>query len=553
MAGVSSVRTEAALHGRSGTRAPLIAVLVSALALLAAIIAPKYVRGEAFLTRIAALEPHLRRYGPVAAAVVSIAVVWFVWDAFLPIAKVHDESSYLLQAEIFARGRWTVPTPPLPEFFEQPHVQVVPAVASKYPPGHALLLTLGALVGFPPLVPLLLTGITAALLFALAARLANPWVAVLTWIVWLSAPMVLRFQPSYFSELTTGALLLASWWALLEWRETRRRRWLLVLALAIGWGAITRPLTMLALAIPIGVIVIRDVVRLRLWRDFGLAVGVGVAVLSLLPLWSARTTGDWRVSPIEKYRKDYLPFDKVGFTPDTSPPRRMVTPVLKYVNDYYIAARKAQRLEALPRIVMDRLAGFGTAFFGGGARWPLLAVAIAGLFFMPGALRFAAVSALALFCAYLPYAFWSGWTVYYLEITPVLAAITAIGIWGVAQRVLRSEPRSRQSVLIAAAVVAVIAWPAIQHWRGDHRSRSALDRRFFSEIKRLPRPAIVFIQYSPRFPQHMAVVFNSADLDAEPVWVVHHRGARNEELRRLVPNRQSFDFEEEQLVRALSR
>lgn len=168
-------------------------------------------------------------------------------------------------------------------------------------------------------------------------------------------------------------------------------------------------------------------------------------------------------------------------------------------------------------------------------------------------MRFAAVSALALFASYLPYAFWAGWTVYYLEITPVLAAITAVGIWSVLQRVSKSEPRAKLGAILVTAAVAVIAAPAVLQWRGDHRSRSALERRFFSEIKRLPQPAIVFVQYSRRFPQHMAVVFNSPDLTAEPVWVVHDLGARNDELRRLAPNRQSFDFEEEQLVRELSR
>ena len=45
-----------------------------------------------------------------------------------------------------------------------------------------------------------------------------------------------------------------SWWALLEWRssngEGKGRRWLFVLALAVGWGAITRPYTTLLVAIP---------------------------------------------------------------------------------------------------------------------------------------------------------------------------------------------------------------------------------------------------------------------------------------------------------------
>src|SRR5438477_1241204 len=118
----------------------MIAVLLSALAIIAALLAPRYIRDESFAPKVERAETALRRFGPLATAVLSVAIAWFVWDAIVPIAQAHDENSYLLQADIFARGRWTVPSPPIPDFFEQPHVQVVPSVASKYPPGHALLL-----------------------------------------------------------------------------------------------------------------------------------------------------------------------------------------------------------------------------------------------------------------------------------------------------------------------------------------------------------------------------------------------------------------------------
>jgi hypothetical protein len=491
-------------------------------------------------------EDRLRRFGPPVAGVLSALLVWYVWDALVPIAKVHDESSYLLQAELFARGRWTAPSPPIPEFFEQPHVQVVPALASKYPPGHALLLAIGALVSFPPLVPLLLTGLTGAMVFGLATRVANPWIGLMTWTIWITAPIVLRFQPGYFSEVTSGAALLASWWALLEWRDTRRTRWLLVMALAIGWGAITRPLTMLALSIPIGVVVVRDVIRMRLWRDFALAFAVGVAVLAILPLWNARTTGDWRTNAVTEYRKDYLPFDKLGFTPDTTPPRRALTPELRFLYDSYLAVRKEQRVETAPMIAADRALQVSIGLFQG-SRLPLLLLAIAGLFVRNVALRFGVLSAIALLLAYVPYPYHAGWTLYYLEVTPVAAAVAAAGLWWALERFGTARPRMRAAALLTALVVAVLSIPNVAHWKQDSRTRSALERQFFAEIRKLPTPSIVFVRYSPRFASHINVVLNRPDLTEAPVWVVHDLGPRNEELRRLAPNRQSFDFDEDQL------
>jgi 4-amino-4-deoxy-L-arabinose transferase-like glycosyltransferase len=492
-------------------------------------------------------ENTLRRFGPMAAAVISALLVWYVWDAIVPIAKVHDESSYLLQAELFARGRWTAPSPPIPEFFEQPHVQVVPAVASKYPPGHALLLALGALLHFPPLVPLLLTGLSGALVFALATRVTNPWIGLATWTTWITAPIVLRFQPSYFSEVTTGAMLLVSWWSLLEWRDTRRTRWLLLLALAVGWGAITRPLTMLALAIPIGAVVLRDVVRLRLWRDLGLAFAVGVAVLAILPLWNVKTTGDWRRSAIGEYRKDYLPFDKPGFTADTSPPRRALNPVTRQLYETYLSARREQTLAQLPMIAGSRLVQLVDAFFRG-PRLLLLLLALGfGISVKVAALRFGLVSAGALFLAYLPYAHHAPWTLYYLEITPVFALLAAAGVWWALERLGKTQSRMRIGALLTALVVVALSIPTIAHWKRDARTRSAFNRQFLAEIGKLTTPTIVFVRYSPRFASHIDVVYNHPDLDAVPVWVVHDLGARNDALRRLAPNRQSLDFDEEQL------
>jgi hypothetical protein len=304
--------------------------------------------------------------------------------------------------------------------------------------------------------------------------------------------------------------------------------------------------------VPIGVVVIRDVIGSRLWRDLALAVAVGVAVLAILPLWNAKTTGDWRLNAVEEYRKDYLPFDKIGFTPDTSPPRRPVTPVLKHVYDYFLSARKEQTLASAPKIAGDRALQLTIAFFQG-SRLPLILFAIAGLLVRNSAFRFGAVSAAALFVAYLPYAHWAPWTIYYLEITPVVAALAAAGIWLALDRIATAVPRMRLGAVAAALVVAVFAIPTIDHWKRDSRTRSALDRRFLAEIKKLPAPAIVFVKYSPRFASHIAVVFNHPELAEVPVWVVHDLGARNEELRRLAPNRQSFDFEEEQLAQEASR
>ena len=516
----------------------------------AALLTPRVSSGDSWIERVARSESKLHRFGPVFVAFVSAVVVWFVWDPPPPAAIFHDQASYLLQAEIFAKGRWTALTPPMPAFFEQPHVVLVPALASKYPPGHALLLAPGAALGMPFLVPLLLTGMTAALLFALTARIANAFVAVFAWVFWISAPLVLRFQGSYFSEITTGALVLASWWFLLKWRETRTPRWLILVAFALGWGAITRPLTMLAVAVPIGVVVVRDTARHRTWRDFALAIVAGIGVLSILPLWSARTTGSWRLSPLTLYRHDYLPFDKPGLTADATPPRRAssMDPVLQSMYDHFMTQHRDHTWGAIPRAIGLRSVNLAIAFFQG-SRLFLLPFALVGLFAAVPALRFASATALTVFFAYLSYSHWEKWTLYYLELTSVVAAMTAVGMWRIAMRLHGRADRSMFAVGAAAVALLALALPAVQRWRREHRETGTFYREFAQSLERLPgQPAIVFVRYSQRAPHHVAVVRNHVDLARAPVWVVHDLGARNAELQRLAPNRSVHYFEEDQIV-----
>ncbi len=125
---------------------------------------------------------------------VSAALSWWMWRSLDAVPIVHDEAGYVLQAQIFARGMWAAPAPPLPHFFEQFHVFVSPVLAPKYPPGHAILLIPGVLLGLPGLMPVVLNGLTGALLFALVRRLSNPWVGLLAWFLWLVAPANLFFR-----------------------------------------------------------------------------------------------------------------------------------------------------------------------------------------------------------------------------------------------------------------------------------------------------------------------------------------------------------------------
>ena len=112
-----------------------------------------------------------------------------------------------MKPTIISHGRWTAEPTPVPEFFYQPHVLVAPHLASKYFPGHALLLALGALLQLAPqVVPLALAALSGMLLFRLVSKSLNATAGVFAWLIWISTPLVLgQYQASYMSEVTSGS------------------------------------------------------------------------------------------------------------------------------------------------------------------------------------------------------------------------------------------------------------------------------------------------------------------------------------------------------------
>ena len=92
------------------------------------------------------------------------------------IPEVHDEFAYLLAAETFASGRLTNPTPRFWEHLEGFHVLMTPTYTGKYPPGQAMAISLGIVLGHPILgVWLSVAFMVSATTWMLGALLPRRW------------------------------------------------------------------------------------------------------------------------------------------------------------------------------------------------------------------------------------------------------------------------------------------------------------------------------------------------------------------------------------------
>ena len=492
---------------------------------------------------------------PLMIAAAAIAITWSAWGSLDPLATVGDEAAYVLQARLLAHGRIAGDAPPIAEFFEQAHVLVTPRLAPKYPIGFGLALTPGVLVGAPALVPLLLTGLTGALVFLLCRRISRGSVALLASAIWLAGPGG-RFRSGYFSETLSGAMCLLAWYALLRWRTQRTGAWLITVAASMAMAAITRPLTALVFALPMAIVVLRDVVRLRSWRQVGAAAAVTFLILSALPVQNAATGGPWWKLTYGRYTRAYLPFDHMGLGLDGTSPTRNRPPDLERlaqayatVHRDYTASRMAPALVARFRVFLSDLSG----------EWilPVFLLLLVGLVAGPAALRFAAGTVALLFIVHLAYAHPPEWSLYYAEALPVGAAAIAAGVgvivsW-VAGRLSIDRPTERTALLLLLAS-AVAIWPLPERVSatrlGLEVAREPL-LRFKAASTDIKTPAVIFVRYALGHRMHRSIIQNPSDYASAPVWTVYDRGNDNLQLLAVASGRTAYLYDErwERLVR----
>lgn len=262
--------------------------------------------------------------------ILALAAALLVTHVFEQMPHLEDEFANYFQAQVFASGQLSVPSPVRPDSFLIPFaIDLNGRRFSKYPPGFAAVLALGIKAKAGWLVNPLLGALLLLAVYGLGRDLYDAETGLLAAMLGLLSPMFLGLSAALLPHTLAALCLLIFAWACLRAIRTARQTPVTSAApathawrslapaaggLALGWAALTRPYTALVYALPFGLLAAWFVVRTRrrsLVSACALIGLVGGALAAMLPLYGRALTGQYTV---DLYTLVW-PYDRLGFGP----------------------------------------------------------------------------------------------------------------------------------------------------------------------------------------------------------------------------------------------
>jgi hypothetical protein len=460
----------------------------------------------------------------------------------VPAPWVHDEFSYLLQADTFAHGRLANPTHPMWEHFETYHEDQLPTYASMYPPLPGMVLAAGQVVAGSPFAAVWLSvGLMCAVLcWALRGWFPPSWAMLAGAIAAMRLAMFSYWGDSYWGGALAaigGALLFG---ALPRLIRSSRRRDALLAALGVVILLNTRPYEGLVFSVAVGLVALWYVRKLRLRTILPPACAVLVCAGALMAYYNWRVFGSPTTLPYTINRHTYAVAPVFVFQ-SPGPPvmyrhREMQEFYTKWELETYEWART---WSGFFHVSLQKLYWGWSFFVGPVLTLPLLAFlwtwksSRTRILLFVGALMLSANLVVAFFQPH-----------YMAPATVVLYAAILEGM-----RVLfRLAPRAARAIPVICVVMigvrvalAVMSVPPdvspTKTWARDSRlfpSHEIVSEQILEEGGQ----HLVIVHYDPGHDVHDEYVFNAADIDASPiVWARDMGPAKNAELVRYFHSR----------------
>lgn len=458
---------------------------------------------------------------------------------------MHDEYSYLLQAQMLARGHLSMPAHPLGDFFDTFYVITDRAYASQYFPGAALMFVPGVWLGLSSWVmPLVIASAAAGMLFLVVRELFDglSGFAAVFIVCGILGYRFLSLVP--IAQMPTLLLGLFAFYACLRWLATRGLRWIVVCGAAMGWLVITRPLDAVVYALPIGVLIVVDLIRTRasfcLWRRVViLGLLAMTPFLALQLMLNHRVTGHWLQTPFAYYAARDLPGTQIGFhmfDGSLRPASSLQTKQAFYMKNVRPMLAKHTPSHVIDNWIRNRAKTTAGEMVGD----TLLFLPVpAGLLLMRDPRRWAVVSVLPLWCVlYSFYVF--HYAHYYVAVVPSVMILTFAGF----ESISRLMPRTREAVLclraVLPAVVSVLVMPQFKSDVMDQFVNNGVEEGVRATLSQIAEPAVVLFDWSGDVIPEWEAVYNidAAWPDDCRVIRAHDLGERNIELYRYYADHQ---------------
>lgn len=163
----------------------------------------------------------------------------------------QDEVAYLFQAKTFALRMLYVPAAASPEFFQNPFILTYDGKwFSKYPPGQALVLVWGVLIGQPWIVDPIMGALSLVVVYLIGREIWDRNTGILAAALGLLSPFLIFMSASYMAH--PSAMLFIALFVLGYVKSIRRGSWHWGVAagVSLGMAFLTRQLTAVGVAAP---------------------------------------------------------------------------------------------------------------------------------------------------------------------------------------------------------------------------------------------------------------------------------------------------------------
>jgi len=275
-------------------------------------------------------------------------------------AKTHDDSAYLIQTQMLARGKLWMPEHPLHDFFDTFYVLTTPKYVAITFPGSAMFFVFALWLHLPTsAIPILLSGAVVGLTYRIITELTDGVGGLLAAILVCSLSWFRMISIMLMSQVPVLFLGLVVIWAYLRYRRASDRfrpsiKWLLLVGACSGWAAITRPVDALVLVMPVGAAILVDLRRATWPTRIG---SIALPIVAAIPFLAVQltinrgVTGSFLRSPAEINLNRDTPGGTYGF--HNPPPNAHAQSVVRQKQiDYQVwavPAIESHRPKLIPR------------------------------------------------------------------------------------------------------------------------------------------------------------------------------------------------------------